>query len=322
MAVIEVENLRKTYGGTAAVDDVSFTVEAGEIFGVLGRNGAGKTTTVECLGGLRVPDAGRVSVLGLDPQGDRDRLRQVLGIQLQSSELPHDLQVGEAIELYRRFYPRSQRADTDRLLADLGLIDKRGTRFQHLSGGQAQRLSIALALVGNPRIAILDELTTGLDPRARRDTWELIARIRDTGVTVVLVTHFMDEAEHLCDRIAVIDQGRVAAIDTPAGLIGRAGGDELRLTTAEAFDLALLRGLDEVTDVTRDGAEVVVTGTGNLLHAATSTLLRHEVVVTDTRQRRASLDDAFLALTGHRPEAPTPDLEVARPGGPREEKIR
>lgn len=319
MPIIAVDGLRKTYGDTVAVDDVSFTVEAGEIFGILGRNGAGKTTTVECIEGLRVPDAGRVSVHGLDPQRDRARLRQVLGIQLQSSQLPYDLKVGEAVELYRRFYPPSRRADVERLLADLDLTDKRETRFQHLSGGQAQRLSIALALVGSPRVAVLDELTTGLDPRARRDTWELISGIRETGVTVVLVTHFMDEAEHLCDRIAVVDRGRVVALDTPAGLIGRVGGDQLRLVTAEPFDLGLLRELDEVVDVTRDGHEVIVTGTGNLLHAATSTLLRHEVVVTDTAQRRASLDDAFLALTGHRPQDPAPDREDIPSGHTREE---
>ncbi|MTV24544.1 ABC transporter ATP-binding protein [Nitriliruptoraceae bacterium ZYF776] len=311
MAIIEVDDLRKSYGDTVAVDDVSFTVERGEILGILGRNGAGKTTTVECIEGLRRPDAGRVRVCGLDPQTDRARLRQVLGIQLQSSELPHDLQVGEAVELYRRFHPKAHRADADRLLADLGLTDKRHTRFQHLSGGQAQRLSIALALVGNPRVAVLDELTTGLDPQARRDTWGLIERIRDAGVTVVLVTHFMDEAEHLCDRLVVIDEGRVAATGAPRELIARAGGDELRLITAAPFDLDLLRDLEEVTDVTRDGGEVVVTGTGNLLHAATSTLLRHDVVVTDTTQRRASLDDAFLAITGRRPEEPGVAVEEA-----------
>lgn len=310
MPVIEVERLHKRYGETVAVEDVSFTVERGEIFGILGPNGAGKTTTVECLQGLRTFDRGEVRVLGLDPQRDRARLRQVVGSQLQESQLPADLTVGEAIELYRRFYPRSQRVDNDRLMRDLGLTEKRNTRFQHLSGGQAQRLSIALALVGSPRIAVLDELTTGLDPQARRDTWKLVERVRDSGVTVVLVTHFMDEAEHLCDRIAVIDEGHVAAVDTPAGLMARAGGDQLHIKTAVEFDLAILRNLDEVEEVHNDADTVVVSGTGNLLHVVTATLLRHDVVVTDSRVKRSSLDDAFVALTGKQHE--TSELEVSR----------
>ncbi len=217
MAVIEVEHLHKRYGDTVAVDDVSFAVEEGEIFGVLGPNGAGKTTTVECIAGLRTAGAGRIDVLGLDPSRDHDALRRVLGVQLQQSRLPDKLQVGEAIELYASFY--DEPADGARLLEVLGLDAVRDTRFGKLSGGQQQRLSIALALVGRPRIAILDELTTGLDPQARRDTWALIEDVRAEGVTIVLVTHFMDEAERLCDRLALIDRGRVVAVDSPAGLV-------------------------------------------------------------------------------------------------------
>src|SRR5687767_15466161 len=192
MAIIEVSNLRKRYGDTVAVDDVSFTVEAGEIFGVLGPNGAGKTTTVECVEGLRVPDQGSITVLGLNPQRDRAALRQRLGVQLQESKLPDRLRVWEALDLYSSYYRRP--ADWNRLLEILGLAEKRNTPYAKLSGGQKQRLSIALALVGNPTVAILDELTTGLDPQARRDTWDLIEQVRDSGVTIVLVTHFMDEA--------------------------------------------------------------------------------------------------------------------------------
>ncbi|MCU1685653.1 MAG: transporter ATP-binding protein [Amycolatopsis sp.] len=220
MPLIEVKNLRKTYRDKVAVEDVSFTVERGEIFGILGTNGAGKTTTVECLQGLRTPDAGSISVLGLDPRKDGVALRQKLGAQLQESQLPEKLKVIEALELFASFYDNPANPET--LIEQLGLTEKRKSYFKDLSGGQKQRLSIALALVGNPEIAVLDELTTGLDPHARRDTWKLIEDVRDHGVTVILVTHFMDEAQRLCDRIAVIDGGRVCALDTPAGLMATA----------------------------------------------------------------------------------------------------
>jgi ABC-2 type transport system ATP-binding protein len=216
MTAIEVEGLSKRYGRRVAVDDVSFAVADGEIFGLLGRNGAGKSTTVDCLAGLRVPDHGRIRVAGLDPRQDRRELRQLLGVQLQESELPDRLTVAEAMRLYASFYPRP--ADVDGLLAQLDLADQSNTRYRRLSGGQKQRLSIALALIGRPRIAILDELTTGLDPVARRDTWQLIDDIRSQGVTIVLVTHFMDEAARLCDRVAIMRDGRIAALGAPAAL--------------------------------------------------------------------------------------------------------
>jgi ABC-2 type transport system ATP-binding protein len=227
--VIEVEHLHKSYGGRVAVDDVSFTVRQGEIFGILGRNGAGKTTTVECLAGLRKPDRGTIRVLGRDPQRDHAELTRRVGVQLQDSQLPERLRVGEAMRLYQSFYPDP--ADAGDLLARLGLAGREKTPYGKLSGGQKQRLSIALALVGRPRIAVLDELTTGLDPHARRDTWDLISDVRDSGVTIVLVTHFMPEAERLCDRVAVIDAGRVLVTATPAELIAEAG----RPTLEDAF---------------------------------------------------------------------------------------
>ena len=216
MMAIEVEGLSKRYGSKVAVDDVSFTVAEGEIFGLLGRNGAGKSTTVDCIAGLRAPDHGLIRVAGLDPRHDRRELTQLLGVQLQESQLPDRLTVAEAMGLYASFYPRH--ADIDGLLAQLDLTDKRSTRYRRLSGGQKQRLSIALALIGRPRIAILDELTTGLDPVARRDTWQLIDDIRNQGVTIVLVTHFMDEAARLCDRVAIMRDGRIAALGAPAAL--------------------------------------------------------------------------------------------------------
>lgn len=236
MPLIEVDNLQKRYGDLVAVDGVSFTVEQGEIFGILGPNGAGKTTTVEIVEGLRTPDRGTVRVLGLDPWRDRAELRQRVGVQLQQSELPELMKVWEALDLYSSFYRHP--ADWEGLLAGLGLADKRQARFKQLSGGQKQRLSIALALVGNPEVAVLDELSTGLDPRARREVWELIERIRDRGVTVVLVTHFMDEAERLADRVAVIDAGRLVAIDSPAALVSRVHA-ELRMERANLDDAFL-----------------------------------------------------------------------------------
>ena len=219
MPLIEVTDLRKRYGNRVAVDGVSFSVERGEIFGILGTNGAGKTTTVECIEGLRQADAGELSVLGLNPATDR------VGVQLQESRRPAKLRVREALELFASFYPDP--ADVDVLLERLDLRDHARSYFGKLSGGQKQRVSIALALVGNPELAILDELTTGLDPHARRATWKLVEAIRDDGVTVLLVTHFMDEAERLCDRVALFDAGRVVATGTPAELRATAGESTL-----------------------------------------------------------------------------------------------
>ncbi|MFG6193576.1 ABC transporter ATP-binding protein [Nonomuraea sp. JJY05] len=299
MKVIEVRNLRKQYPKHLAVDDVSFEVAEGEIFGILGPNGAGKTTTVECVAGLRVPDGGTVRVAGLDPQLNRGELRRVLGMQLQSAALPEKIKVWEAMDLYASFYPDP--ADWSELLERVGLGAKRDTAFKKLSGGQRQRLSVALALVGRPRVAVLDELTTGLDPQARRNTWELVEQIRDSGVTIVLVTHFMEEAERLCDRLALIDAGKVVATDTPAGLIAQVGGEQrLRFRPSAPVDDAVLLALPEVREVTRSGEQIVVSGTGNLAPAVTLVLARHEVVPGDLRIEQTTLDDAFLALTGRK----------------------
>ncbi|WP_328446636.1 ABC transporter ATP-binding protein [Amycolatopsis sp. NBC_00438] len=225
MPLIEVTDLRKVYGNRVAVDGVSFSVDRGEIFGILGTNGAGKTTTVECLQGLRQADAGTLSVLGLNPATDRAALTRRVGVQLQESRLPAKVRVREALELFAAFYPEP--ADVDVLLDQLDLRDHARSYFGKLSGGQKQRVSIALALVGNPELAILDELTTGLDPHARRDTWQLVEAIRDAGVTVLVVTHFMDEAERLCDRVAIFDAGHVVATGTPAELRAAAGESTL-----------------------------------------------------------------------------------------------
>ncbi len=294
---VVVEHLRKTYPGTVAVDDVSFTVEQGEIFGILGPNGAGKTTAVECAIGLRTPDSGMVRLMGLDPRVDRAEVHAIVGAQLQASALQSKLRVAEILDLYRSFY--RDPADVGELLDALGLREKRSAFYRSLSGGQKQRLSLALALIGQPEIAVLDEMTTGLDPQARRDTWELIEGVRGRGVTVVLVTHYMDEAERLCDRVALIDQGRVVAIDGPAALAEQAGGGKrVRFVPSRPFDERLLTELPEVTSLERQGHRVLVNGTGDLVNAVILTLAGAGVAANDVEVESATLEDAFVKLTG------------------------
>lgn len=298
---VRVTHLRKTYGTTVAVDDVSFDVAHGEIFGILGPNGAGKTTTVECLAGLRTVDGGTVRVLDHDPQDPTDALtvRERLGIQLQESQLPAKLRVHEALALYASFYDDPD--DPDRLITLLGLEDRRNTAFDALSGGQKQRLSIALALIGKPKVAILDELTTGLDPHARRETWDLVERVRDDGVTIILVTHFMDEAERLCDRLVVIDQGRVVAQGTPAELTGASGESRsfrMRLPGPHP-DLGTLTALPSVTSATPVGEEIEVTGSRTVLPDVIIALHALGIVPDEVRTRTRSLEDTFVALVTH-----------------------
>jgi ABC-2 type transport system ATP-binding protein len=295
--VIEVRDLHKRYGQTVAVDGISLSVQEGEIFGILGPNGAGKTTTVECIAGLRDPDAGEINVLGLNPRHHRAELTQRLGVQLQDSQLPGQLRVAEALRLYSSFYRHP--ADWQALMEGLGLADKSQAKFAELSGGQKQRLSIALALLGSPRVAVLDELTTGLDPQARRDTWELIEGVRNSGVTIVLVTHFMEEAERLCDRVALIDSGRMVVQDTPAALAEEVQTEErIQFRPSKPLPAGLLESLPDVTSVIHRGDVVVVTGNSNTLNAVTSVLARSQIAARQLRVEQASLEDAFLALTG------------------------
>ncbi len=258
-AVIEVQNLHKRYGETVVVNDVSFTVEEGEISGILGPNGAGKTTTVECVEGLRTPDGGGISVLGQDPRQDRAELTQRLGVQLQDSELPERL-TGRGGPAACTAPSTPSPADWRALMGTLGLAGKSSTRFGKLSGGQKQRLSIALALLGSPRVAVLDELTTGLDPQARRDTWALIEDVRSRGVTILLVTHFMEEAERLCDRLALIDAGRVVAVDPRPAWPGGSRRPADPAPPGRALDDRLLTSLPDVTSVIHRGEVMVVTG--------------------------------------------------------------
>jgi len=294
-AVIEVSDLVKRYGATVAVDGVSFSVDEGEIFGIIGPNGAGKTTTVECISGLRVPDSGSISVHGISPQRDRDRIREFVGVQLQESALPPRLRVGEALELFASFY--SNPLDPQGVLESLGVKDSERVAFRKLSGGQKQRVSIALALVGNPKIAILDELTTGLDPEARRNIWAVIERMRERGVTVILVTHFMDEAETLCDRVALINRARLQALDTPQAIAAQAGGSTLRFVPSRPVDEKTLSAIPGVQVVERKDRSVTVTGTGDLAAALINALAAMGVQVSELEARRGNLDDAFIRLT-------------------------
>jgi ABC-2 type transport system ATP-binding protein len=294
---IEILHLRKSYGATVAVDDVSFSVAEGEIFGLLGPNGAGKTTTIECALGLRSPDSGSVRVLGLDPGEDSERLHLIVGAQLQAGALPPLLRVSEILGLYRSFY--RQPADVAELVRVLGLAGKLKNFYMSLSGGQKQRLSVALALIGQPKIAMLDEMTTGLDPQARRDTWDLIKGVRDRGATIVLVTHYMEEAERLCDRVALIDRGQVVAIDSPVGLARRAGGGQrVRFVPSGPFDDPLLTDLPEVKDVERHGRHVVVSGPGDLVSAVILALASAGLTAGEVQVESATLEDAFVRLTG------------------------
>jgi ABC-2 type transport system ATP-binding protein len=295
--IVEVENLQKRYGKVVAVDGISFTVGRGEIFGIVGPNGAGKSTTVECLAGLREQSGGTVSVLGMDPLRDGRKLRQHIGVQLQQAALPDDIKVWEALDLYASFY--KGKTDWEKLLEQWGLAQKRDTRFENLSGGQKQRLFIALALVNQPELVFLDEITTGLDPQARRLTWDLVREIRARGATVLLVTHSMDEAEKLCDRVAIINDGRVVALDSPEVLV-REGDPEssVRLEGMEGLDLAALRRLDGVCRMEWDEDELVVYGRGPLLARVIVALDHHGFTPSGVSVGRRSLEDVFVEKTG------------------------
>ncbi len=294
--VITVDGLQKRYGDNVAVDGVSFSVHDGEIFGILGPNGAGKTTTVECLQGLRIPEHGTMRVLGLDPLTETSQLRPQIGAQLQASALPGRMRVAEALKLFAAFAPHP--VDIEALLDRWQLTDLRKRAFADLSGGQRQRLFIALAFVNNPKVVFLDELTQGLDPQARRATWDLVREIRAGGTTVVLVTHFMDEAEFLCDRLAIIDRGKLIALDTPQGLVDRLGLPVRVRFSTDVDDLGWLETVERVERVTRHGAEVEVEGTGPVLALVAAALVARGIVPDDLRVERPTVEDAFLALTG------------------------
>ena len=300
LPVIQVSGFRKTYGRTVAVDDVSFEVRDGEIFGLIGPNGAGKTTTMECVEGLRTPDRGTISVLGLDPFKDVYTLQQRVGVQLQQAQLQKRIKVREAVHLWTSLYGKPA-ADGDRLLDQLGLAEKRDAWFMTLSGGQKQRLFIALALVNDPELVFLDELTTGLDPQARRAIWELIRGIRARGKTVFLTTHLMEEAERLCDRVAIIEHGRIIDVDTPDRLVARHCPERtVVVTTTDPRAEEQFRLISRVTAVTRQEARVTISGEGDdFVTAVIQCVSQSGITVNDFRTVHPTLEDVFLRLTGH-----------------------
>lgn len=300
-AVITCESLAKRYGELQAVADVSFDVHEGEIFGLLGPNGAGKTTTVECVQGLRDPDSGQVSVLGLDPRTQASALRSRIGSQLQESSLPNRLRVSEALALFSSFHPQGPPWRT--LMTQWGLEAKARASFGSLSGGQRQRLLVALALVNNPQVVFLDEMTTGLDPAARRATWDLVEQIRAQGTTVVLVTHFMDEAMRLCDRLAVVDRGAVVAAGRPRELVAaHTDGITVTFTVPDAqpglprFVAENLRALAGVTDVRLEGLRVEVHGAPDVVAPLGKALVDQGLIPDDMEVVRPTLEDVYLRL--------------------------
>jgi ABC-2 type transport system ATP-binding protein len=299
-SVIEVSGFRKTYGSTVAVDDVSFEVSDGEIFGLIGPNGAGKTTTMECVEGIRTPDRGVISVLGLDPFRDVYKLQDRIGVQLQQAQLQKRIKVWEAVHLWASLY-RKQTADGDRLLEQLGLADKRNAWFMTLSGGQKQRLFIVLALINDPEVVFLDELTTGLDPQARRAIWELVRGIRQRGKTVFLTTHLMEEAERLCDRVAIIEHGRIIDMDTPERLVDRHCPERtVVLTTDDPIALERFRAIPRVEAVIRQNGRFTIRGRGNdFVTDVIQCVSENRIRVADFRTVLPTLEDVFLKLTGH-----------------------
>jgi ABC-2 type transport system ATP-binding protein len=298
--VIQVSAIRKTYGPTVAVDDVSFEVNDGEIFGLIGPNGAGKTTTMECIEGLRTPDRGAISVLGLDPFNDVYKLQERIGVQLQQAQLQKRIKVWEAVDLWASLY-RRKAIDGERLLEQLGLIEKRNAWFMNLSGGQKQRLFIALALINDPELVFLDELTTGLDPQARRAIWDLVRGIRERGKTVFLTTHLMEEAERLCDRVAVIEHGRIIDIDSPGNLVKRHCPEQtVVLTTDDGSAAERFRAIPRVEEITCSESQFTIRGSSDdLVTEVIHCLSENRIRVTDFRTILPNLEDVFLKLTGH-----------------------
>jgi ABC-2 type transport system ATP-binding protein len=298
--VIQVSGVRKSYGATVAVDEVSFEVYDGEIFGLIGPNGAGKTTTMECIEGLRTPDRGSISVLGLDPFKDVYKLQDRIGVQLQQAQLQKRIKVWEALDLWASLYQKKG-IEGERLLEQLGLVDKRDAWFMNLSGGQKQRLFIALALINDPEVVFLDELTTGLDPQSRRAIWDLVRGIRERGKTVFLTTHLMEEAERLCDRVAIIEHGRIIDIDRPESLVKRHCPERtVLLATDDRTAEEHFRTIPRVEAVIRSDSQLTIRGRGDdLVTEVIRSLSENRIRVTDFRTILPNLEDVFLKLTGH-----------------------
>jgi ABC-2 type transport system ATP-binding protein len=298
--VIQVSGIRKTYGKTVAVDEVSFDVGDGEIFGLIGPNGAGKTTTMECVEGIRTPERGTIAVLGLDPVRDVYALQERIGVQLQQAQLQKRIKVWEAVHLWASLYRRKP-GTGETLLQQLGLEDKRDAWFMTLSGGQKQRLFIVLALINDPEVVFLDELTTGLDPQARRAIWELVRGIRDRGKTVFLTTHLMEEAERLCDRVAIIEHGRIIDVDTPGRLVDRHCPERsVSLATTDPRAADCFARIPRVESVNREDLRFTIRGTGDeFVSEVIQCLSDSRIRVAEFRTDLPNLEDVFLKLTGH-----------------------
>jgi ABC-2 type transport system ATP-binding protein len=297
--VIQVSRIRKRYGSTVAVSEVSFTVNEGEVFGLIGPNGAGKTTTMECVEGVRRPDEGKVSILGLDPFRDVYQVQNRIGVQLQQAQLQKRIKVWEAVDLWASLYPKP--VDGNQLLEQLGLADKRNAWFMNLSGGQKQRLFIALALINDPEVVFLDELTTGLDPQSRRAIWDLVRGIRERGKTVLLTTHLMEEAERLCDRVAIVEHGKVIDIGSPKELVGRhCPSRTVILATDNALAEESLGAVPRTENVLRQGSQFTIQGQGeDFVTEVIQCLSENRIRVTEFRTVMPNLEDVFLKLTGH-----------------------
>ncbi|MCL0064787.1 ABC transporter ATP-binding protein [Dehalococcoidia bacterium] len=295
--VIVVRDLIKRYGDLVAVDGVSFEVYENEIFGIVGPNGAGKTTTVECLEGLRIPSGGFIRVLDLEPKADGYKLRQLIGIQLQEGKFPDRIKAREALELFAALYSRSLPAGP--LLEKVGLLDKADDYFDSLSGGQKQRLSIALALVNDPQVVFFDELTTGLDPQARRAMWGMVSSTREAGKTVILVTHFMEEAERLCDRVAIVDRGRIVALDTPANLIRSIdGGLRISFSVDDSSVVAQLENIDRCRLTVSNQDIAIQCADGRVVGEVIRILGDNDCNFHDFTVSKPTLEDVFLSITG------------------------
>ncbi|MGD1118321.1 MAG: ABC transporter ATP-binding protein [Dehalococcoidales bacterium] len=299
--IIQVDNLTKKYGDVTAVNGVSFAVARGEVFGILGPNGAGKTTTVEMIEGLRRPDSGSIKVCNIDALKEADRIKQVIGVQLQATSIYDNIHVREAIDLFGGYYRKS--VPTAEILEEISLTDKSESRVSALSGGQKQRLSVGLALVNDPEVLFLDEPTTGLDPQARHNIWNIVEKLQERGKTIVMTTHYMEEAEHLCQRLAIIDAGKIIAMDTPENLINQAGLDtSIEFSTSRRLNGigSCIPGLKEVANGGAHKYEVKSHKVASILKDLTNLCFENNIELENIAVRKVTLEDVFLAMTGRK----------------------
>lgn len=297
MEVIEVSNLKKYYGEIKAVDGISFSVLKGEVFGMVGPNGAGKTTTIECIEGLRKPSSGEIKVLGMNPYEKRETIYKRISVQLQETEYQDKIKVWEILKLFSSFYEKT--VDYEELLEKFDLKNFKRSFVSDLSGGQRQKLSIILALIPDPEIVFLDELTTGLDPKARRDMWKFILDLKRQSKTIFLTTHYMEEAEILCDRVAIIDKGKILALDTPENLIKMSNLDEIITFEGEISDIEKLNKIKGLTKFLLHNKEITLFGKGeDFLKNVVDFLYSNKISFKNLKTKKPNLEDTYLSLTG------------------------